>query len=667
SNELGHQGDAGTEEAASNKAEEGAKTTTMKSWASLLSVPSKGRGKILLLYTPVSGDELNPIVDISGSDFGDEYKKFENYLVGSFIGKKLAYLFVKETLSKMWALIGDFKMSTKGFSMYFFKFTTPEDREKALDTGSQHIASILFILRPWRPFIEVEHFDLSTIPIWVVFKNVPINMRNYEGLGRIVSSVGIPLYLDRATEDRGRDSFSRVCVDVNTKCKFPEVITLNYSNGQLPQVFAEYAWYPLKCSHCGVFGHNDYNCEHCPKLKQPKRDIKRLSRALKKGVGQKEYKATTTTTKKKSLMLRFLKTDPSMRGLLTQAVKDNREEVLASLQKQLRKNLKKQRREQHKIDKALKDAIEKAPLSATKYLHEDQVEDPEFVELVKEGWETVVTRNPMYCFVRKMKEVKKRFKAKYASKGGGLSDEATILKLYVNCLIHHLWRERNNRVFNNLYTEAPGLLKTILSDVKLKFVFSERKMLDTVENRFYAETWGIRAAWSTPVISHCSWKMPSNSTCMINCSGNSMGGYGAIIQIAKGSAVAVCAGRTTTKSMLFHELMSIKVGLELAVKHGKVKNEVCTQSTMAVSIIIKQYRPDWQCRAITREILLLTENLEWFRIYKIPKEANQPAITLSRLRQELGFEEVRPTEFSEELKQKVKDDADGKTNVISHS
>ncbi|KAF6156100.1 hypothetical protein GIB67_007475 [Kingdonia uniflora] len=122
--------------------------------------------------------------------------------------------------------------------------------------------------------------------------------------------------------------------------------------------------------------------------------------------------------------------------------------------------------------------------------------------------------------------------------------------------------------------------------------------------------------------------MPPNSVCMINCVGNTMGGFGAIIRIDEGRAVAACAGRTITKSMLYHELLSIKTGFELAIKYGKVKNEVKTKSTMAVSVITKQYSSDWQCRAIVREILIITESLEWFRINQIPTGANQPALVL---------------------------------------
>ncbi|KAF6154882.1 hypothetical protein GIB67_018319 [Kingdonia uniflora] len=197
-----------------------------RSWSSLLSVLSKVRGKIPLLYTSCIGSEDNPVIEVDEDDFEMKNNKFEEFLVGSYIGKKLAYIFVKETLTKLWALKGEFEMSTKGFSMYFFKFSNQEDREKALEAGSQHIASRLFILRPWRPFIEVEKLELSTIPIWVVLKNVLINMRNHGGFGRIASSVGIPLYMNKTTEEGTWTTFSRVCVEISTKYKYPEVITL---------------------------------------------------------------------------------------------------------------------------------------------------------------------------------------------------------------------------------------------------------------------------------------------------------------------------------------------------------------------------------------------------------------------------------------------------------
>lgn len=37
-----------------------------------------------------------------------------------------------------------------------FKFTDVEDRDKVLEIGCFHIASHLFVVRTWQPFIEAE-------------------------------------------------------------------------------------------------------------------------------------------------------------------------------------------------------------------------------------------------------------------------------------------------------------------------------------------------------------------------------------------------------------------------------------------------------------------------------------------------------------------------------
>ncbi|KAF5199887.1 hypothetical protein FRX31_010524 [Thalictrum thalictroides] len=61
-------------------------------------------------------------------------------------------------------------MKTYGESMFSFQFSSDEDRKQVLEMGSLHIASQLFILRPWKLFVEAEFNDLKTIPVWVVMK-----------------------------------------------------------------------------------------------------------------------------------------------------------------------------------------------------------------------------------------------------------------------------------------------------------------------------------------------------------------------------------------------------------------------------------------------------------------------------------------------------------------
>lgn len=44
-----------------------------------------------------------------------------------------------------------------------YVFVSEEDREKVLETGCCHVASQLFVVRPWQLFVEAELEAIRTI------------------------------------------------------------------------------------------------------------------------------------------------------------------------------------------------------------------------------------------------------------------------------------------------------------------------------------------------------------------------------------------------------------------------------------------------------------------------------------------------------------------------
>ncbi|KAF5199969.1 hypothetical protein FRX31_010444, partial [Thalictrum thalictroides] len=98
-------------------------------------------------------------------------------------------------------------MKAYGETMFSFQFRSEEDRKAVLEMGSLHIASQLFILRPWKLFIEAEFNDLKTIPIWVVMKKFPMELWDDEGFGRVASTIGTPMFVDKLTETMAKTSY----------------------------------------------------------------------------------------------------------------------------------------------------------------------------------------------------------------------------------------------------------------------------------------------------------------------------------------------------------------------------------------------------------------------------------------------------------------------------
>ncbi|KAF6145141.1 hypothetical protein GIB67_013492 [Kingdonia uniflora] len=135
------------------------------SWAQMLGAPSTSRSKANLIYTPPTLIRGIGTAKMNSSNFKDYIKNSESIVVGNFIGKRLPYKYLKDSLSKVWGLKSDFEMTLKRNNNYFFRFGNDEDRERVLEMGYFHLASRMFILRPWRPFIEFEPTEVSSIPI----------------------------------------------------------------------------------------------------------------------------------------------------------------------------------------------------------------------------------------------------------------------------------------------------------------------------------------------------------------------------------------------------------------------------------------------------------------------------------------------------------------------
>ncbi|KAF5196945.1 hypothetical protein FRX31_013469 [Thalictrum thalictroides] len=173
---------------------------TKNTWSSILGRQAVSK-KNLPYYAP-SIVEGKPIVHVNSSQFAHLQERYEYHR--RFVGRKLPFSFIRETLTRTWRLNNNFIMKTYGESIFSFQFSSDEDRKQVLEMGSLHIASQLFILRPWKLFVEAEFNDLKTIPVWVVMKKFPMELWDDEGFGRIASTIGTPLFVDKLTETMAR-------------------------------------------------------------------------------------------------------------------------------------------------------------------------------------------------------------------------------------------------------------------------------------------------------------------------------------------------------------------------------------------------------------------------------------------------------------------------------
>ena len=135
-------------------------------------------------------------------------------------------------------------ISTTENGLYFFRFRDPVTRDWVMESGPWNLAGRPFILRAWQPGMDMLNIQLTTIPIWVKFFNIPSEYWTSTSLGHIASIVGNPLYLDSTTENQSKLSFARICVEVGVECQFPKSMLLDMGNGKYSTISIEYPWAP---------------------------------------------------------------------------------------------------------------------------------------------------------------------------------------------------------------------------------------------------------------------------------------------------------------------------------------------------------------------------------------------------------------------------------------
>ena len=166
----------------------------VKSWKNLFSLPVKTSGP-LQFYRPHSADG-NLVARPPAETVNEGIDMWKGCLVGQFLDKRLLFPVVRSLVNRLWGKREMPDISTTENGLYFFRFRDPEARDWVMDSGPWRLAGRPFILRAWQPGMDMLNIQLSIIPIWVKFYNIPLEYWTSTCLGYIASTVGIPLYLD---------------------------------------------------------------------------------------------------------------------------------------------------------------------------------------------------------------------------------------------------------------------------------------------------------------------------------------------------------------------------------------------------------------------------------------------------------------------------------------
>ena len=267
----------------------------VNSWKNFFSVPKKTNGQ--LRYSKPHRTDGKIMVKPPEEAVMEGIDMWKGCLVDQFLDKRLPFPVVRSLVNKLWGKKEMPDISTTENGLYFFRFRDLDARDWVMTSGPWHLAGRPFILRAWRPGMDMLNIQLTSIPIWVKFFNIPLEYWTNTSLGHIASVVGNPLHLDTLTENQSMLSFARICIEVGVDCEFPKSVLLDMGNGKYSTIRIEYPRAPQCCSNCKLFGHN---LAHCHLMKKQADSAKETEEGAIMAGERRDTQVTGASSEKES-------------------------------------------------------------------------------------------------------------------------------------------------------------------------------------------------------------------------------------------------------------------------------------------------------------------------------------------------------------------------------
>lgn len=114
-------------------------------------------------------------------------------------------------------------------------------------------------MKSWNPELDLHTDSIKSLPLWTRLLDLDLKYWGMSGLSKIASVTGTPLKTNRSTKEQSMIKYARILIELPIEGLFLEFIEFFNEENILNRQTVSYEWLPTKCSHCGMFGHEDSN------------------------------------------------------------------------------------------------------------------------------------------------------------------------------------------------------------------------------------------------------------------------------------------------------------------------------------------------------------------------------------------------------------------------
>lgn len=116
------------------------------------------------------------------------------------------------------------------------------------------------ILKSMPQFFDFSREEISRVPVWIRFPNLPLCCWSPTCLSKIASFLGKPIQSDQVTSTLSRMLYARVLVEVDLSEDLKHFVAVSLPSGPILHQKVVYEALPKFCTYCTVLGHTRILC-----------------------------------------------------------------------------------------------------------------------------------------------------------------------------------------------------------------------------------------------------------------------------------------------------------------------------------------------------------------------------------------------------------------------
>ncbi|XP_062085752.1 uncharacterized protein LOC133791859 [Humulus lupulus] len=230
----------------------------MDKWSQFRAMlPNQGGAKLSFEEPIVREGQRIAQVDLE--EIQVEISFWNSAVVCHVLGANPPFAVFEGFIKRIWGKHGIERISRLNNGFTLVKFRDEVTRDLVLEAGVLHFDRKPVIVKPWSADLDTLK-AVKSVPVWVRLPGLGLQYWGTKCLSALMSTIGVPILVDKVTKDRSMMQFSRVLVEIELSEDLPKSVQFLNEKGQLMEQLLEFEWLPTQCRGCKVYGHTERMC-----------------------------------------------------------------------------------------------------------------------------------------------------------------------------------------------------------------------------------------------------------------------------------------------------------------------------------------------------------------------------------------------------------------------